>query len=81
MTEPLVSRGQKPISAVNPFVLLPCCLNASLQTDCMSLASEAESVASSEVILCREKEEEMKEGGTQNGRDYSVYYAKTKKNS
>lgn len=73
MTEPLVSRGRKPISAVNPFVLLPCCLNALQQTDCMSLVSEAESVASSEVILCREKEEETEEAGTQNGRNYSEF--------
>lgn len=43
-----------------------------LQTDCVSLVSEAEteSVPSSEVILCREQEEETEEAGAQGGRDY-----------
>lgn len=40
VTELAVSRGQKPISAVNPLVLLMCCLNSLLQTDWVSSVSE-----------------------------------------
>lgn len=35
--------------------------------------AETESVPSSEVILCREQEEETEEAGTQGGRDYSEF--------
>lgn len=81
VTEPSVSWGRKLISAVNPFVLLPRCLNAALQTGCMSLMSGAESVPSSEVILCREKEEETEEAGTYDGRDYSEFIIQKQRKS